>query len=458
MKGYSRISRADRRDRSSGSPGHRRLKQALLWLVLAAMLAMLAVGGAAPAMAAEEGGIIPLSVEPSGDGDPPPAGGEEEPVDPPSTEEPPITDEPPVTDPADPTDTPPEPTQDPGIQDPTQEPIDPTEDPNGGDATAEPTDDPGVEDPTPEPTEEPVDPDPGNTGGWTNGGSSSPTSPPRGTIGGGTNIQQPSFAPSIRATPAPSGTDSPNASTAPNEPRYMTFAKLTQKSNSMSVVLFYSGAACVGVGFLGLLVLVIFIVRGRRADERDGIFEEIQHAEIRQPARPRPQQRAAQQNPQPQRAAGQQGSGQIPAQRDQREKECARYEQEDQYAQYANGYEQRQPVVHRPEPEALAVPVNGNMYTEEFEIPKIPQEPRPASQPERQQAERPAGQPARQVMRPAERPPIPHGENPAAIAEEHSMGMSRPPQPQVEQPSGRDTSYDTTEILREILYGEEQDR
>ena len=306
----------------------------------------------------------------------------------------------------------------------------------------DPTPEPGGEEPTPEPGDDPSSSEPGDvsepdepwtppeeTGGTSSSGGSS-SSPARVPGGTGGTIRQPSFSPgSATPAPAPSATPVPGSA----EPNYRTFARLTQKNNSMSVVLFYGGASFVGVGSVGLITLLVFIIRGRRSvDERDGIFEEIHQAENRRPAprRPQPPRPAEPQPPEP------------------------AYE-------YEPGYEERPPVLHRPEPEALSVPVNGSMYTEEFELPQAPRQapPPPAllyteefelpeemAQPPRREAAPRQPAPAPRQVRPQLREPPPP-ELPPPVPPRPAPASPAPP------PAGDPHEYDTVELLREILHG-----
>ena len=82
-----------------------------------------------------------------------------------------------------------------------------------------------------------------------------------------------------KITPNPGGaTQSPET----QEPDYRTFAQLDQRANSMSITLFYGGFACVVLGAVGLLTLLILFLRGRaRRDRRDQLMAEIELAESR---------------------------------------------------------------------------------------------------------------------------------------------------------------------------------
>lgn len=388
------------------------MKKQRIWAVVLACLLIFLIS--IPAMADEGGDSSYSDVGPSGDeptpDDPPPS--DDPPVDPPPTDDPPSSDDP---------------SSDPGGDDPSSSepgPDDPSSsEPGPDDPSSEPGADPTIGPSGDGPDDEPwTPPDDGGyngsdtTGGDVGGTSSTPARVPGGV--GGT-IQQPSFSPSTATpTPEPSATPIPGS----GEPNYKTFAKLTQKNNSMSVVLFYGGAGFVGVGSLGLITLLVFIVRGRRnTDERDGIFEEIHEAENRQPTRIP----AA-------KAQGPSRSPSVPSPQPEYEPDPA-YEQE-----YALGYDERPPVLHRPDPEALSVPVNGNMYTEEFELPPQParQAPPPAAAMYTEEFALPEDMAHPPVPRPAQARPA----------------QRRPASP---PPAGGDTQqYDTTELLREILHGD----
>ncbi|MCI9552523.1 MAG: hypothetical protein HFE94_03185, partial [Acutalibacter sp.] len=327
------------------------MKQKRFWALLLTLLVLFAAVMPALALpaAAEDGDVPFIDGETNGDGEGEPP---TDPVEPSPSDDPPPTDDPSPP----PTDEPP-PTDDPGSSQPGgDDPV--SSDPSqGGDPTPPPTDDPGSSQPEdddpvssdPNESSDPgyVEPDNNHSGGSSGStGSTGSTGNTGGTISSrpripgsaGSTILHPSLGTSS-ATPNPNSSSSGQVdASAPLEPNYVTFARVNQRNNSMSIVLFYSGAGCIGVGVLGLVVLVVFIVRGRQnAGDRDEIFEEIQHAEIRQPVRPRPVQ--------PSRPAGASG--------------------------HTDGYGlEPQPTLHRPEPEALSVPVNGNLYTEEFEIPQ----------------------------------------------------------------------------------------
>lgn len=423
----------------------KRIKRVFSALLAAVFLCILAL----PAAAEEGDSGYPGAVEPSGDEEP----GAVEPV-PPEEEDPtpPPADDPtppPADDPTPPPEgepTPPpegEPTP-PPEGDPTPPPEgEPTPTPDG----EEPT--PGPEDPTPEPTEEPTQAPPPEE--FTGGGDNTPSNTaPRAPIGSGSGIVQPSFSPRSTAPPITSSASSEEEDPATREPRYITFARVTQKTNSMSRVLYYGGVSSIGVGVLGLLILLIFVIRNRRIDARnDRIFEEIAQAEIRQPAPARPRQ--------PEHEAydggGYSGTGgDVPP---------PPGGQEPDYPQ-DYGYEAPPPAVHRPEPEALTVPVNGSVYTEEFDIPRpAPEYQAPPSPPPVQPPANPDAAPALTSMYTEEfLLPEDMAQPAPPVREDYQPGAPQPPARQPVQPAqapARDDSYDTTELLREILHGD-QDR
>lgn len=415
-------------------------------IILALLMAVLALWAVFPAMADEAPGSMDVS---PGDDEPPEVSDPEPPVV--SDPEPPVT-EPPV-----------EPTDDPG---PTDEP---TTDP-------EPTDEPSAE-PSEEPTPEPVV---DNNGGGTDQGT---TTRPSVNVGGG--IRQPST--SSRRPSSGTGSVSPESSgssgstqQAPLDdgPQYVTFARVTQKSNSMSRTLFYSGAACVGAGVLGLVVLVVFIIRGRHVDDREEIFAEIEQAAVRQPVpsrQPRQARRQAVYEDDPYAQYDRTGQ-------DGYEEDYGGQNYQQPYdPRYAQGYDSPAPSLHRPEPEELAVPVNGGLYTEEFELPpqqrgyrsEDPVVPAQASMyTEEFEPPRPVAPPARGAVRPQQaymyteefelpdemaQPPAP----PVQRYQVQQAPVQAPRRVQRQSPQPRPSSQvppeqmDTTELLREILYGED---
>ncbi len=461
-----------------------------VFLAMAVALLPCLYGLALPA-AALDGDSAFLDVEPSGDEDP----GNNDPGGDPGGD-PGTNPDPPVTDPTDPPVV--DPTAPPVVDDPTAPPEDnptppPVEDPTPPPDGADPT--PGAGDSTPEPTEEPSSSEPsggGDNGGGDSGGNGGSTwgttdyesssSTPRVPGGvGGTQIQQPSFSPRATVAPAATPAASSQGDTSSVEPRYITFARVNQKNNSMSVVLFYSGASCIGVGALGLVLLAVFIIRGRRIDERDGIFQEIAEAETRQPLRPVhvPPQTQAQamqgKNPPPDYAPPRGDTG-----------ENERLDEwDDGYAEepapgYAapQGYESLQSQnsrrsLYSPDPEALAVPMNGSLYTEEFELPQQdmysgasmyteefdpPAVSREAPQPVVPSQE--ASMYTEEFVLPEEGLAQPsQGQQPAQFQRPQASprGQSAPPPRRgaPQPPQERTESFDTTELLREILYGED---
>lgn len=423
-------------------------KTRLITAILMALMVLLLV---VPALANEGEGT--MDVSPGGDEEQPPV---VEPTDPPVVDptEPPVVD---PTEPPAPTDTP---TDEPGPTDT------PTDDPG---PTEEPTDGP-TEEPTSEPTEEPTPAPPIDNSGNTGGGDDSPGSATRPPVNLGGGIRQPNNS-SRRPVSGSQGGSSGSVSGSSGSqepiedgPQYVTFARVTQKSNSMSRALFYGGAACIGAGVLGLGVLAVLIIRGRRADGREEIFAEIEQSAqaMRQPVRrPAPQQAAYEDDPYAQYDRGQDYE----------------YEQED-YSQpgqgYARGYDAPAPSLHRPEPEDLAVPINGSMYTEEFELPpeEAGYQPGPAAPAEAsvyteefepiRQAPAPGGpvMPAAASMYTEEftlpeemsAPPRPQP-RPAPQPQPKPRPVSRGPQPASKIPPSQ---MDTTELLREILHGDDK--
>lgn len=421
-------------------------------LLLAAML----LCAFAPPALAEDGGTDTM-VEPGGGEDDPGGEGPVEPDPDPGVDPDPGTDDPTPPPPDDPTPPPADDPTPPPSDEPTPPPSDdPTASPGPDDPT--PTPDGGEETPTPEPTDEPVyvDPNPGGTtGGTTNngGGSTGPRNP------GGATIAQPSFSP--RSTPPPiQSSSSQEEDPADKEPRWITFARVTQRTNSMSRVLYYSGVSCIGAGALGLLVLLIFIIRNRRIDARnDHIFEEIAQAETRQPA-PAGERR----DPQEPDYAGYAGEedygyegyegGYPEGAQDAWSRGETGEDEQAYFPQSPQGYDAPPPRVDRPEPESLTVPMNGSLYTEEFDIPAQaryapPQEPDPVYR----EPDRPAQAPP-QVSLYTEEFALPQEMVRPAGPGRDAPPVQAPPPPRQDQPA----DYDTTELLREILHGGEEER
>ncbi len=418
-------------------------KSRIIAALLTVLLALIIV---VPALANEGEGS--MDVSPGGDEEQPPV---VEPTDPPVVDptEPPVVD---PTEPPAPTDTP---TDEPGPTDT------PTDDPG---PTEEPTDGP-TEEPTSEPTEEPTPAPPIDNGGNTGGGDDDQGSATRPSVNLGGSIRQPNNS-SRRPVSGSQGSSFGSGSQEPIEdgPQYVTFARVTQKSNSMSRALFYGGAACIGAGVLGLGVLAVLIIRGRRADGREEIFAEIEQSAqaMRQPVRrPAPQQAAYEDDPYAQYDRGQD-----------HEYGQEGYSEPDQ--SYARGYDAPAPSLHRPEPEDLAVPINGSMYTEEFELPPEeagyqpgPVAPAEASvyteefEPIRQAP--PSGGPVmptaapmytEEFTLPQEMTAPPRPQRPAPPPPTPKpRPVSRGPQPASKIPPSQ---MDTTELLREILHGDDK--
>ena len=113
-------------------------------------------------------------------------------------------------------------------------------------------------------------------------------------------------------------------------------------------------------------------------------------------------------------------------------------------------------MVHRPDPEALSVPVNGNMYTEEFD-PPIPAgqgmytEEFVSPAPRGSQAPPQASMYTEEFVIPEDLPPVPQQVQP--------QPAQRPRPAPAPPPPARDSAqYDTVELLREILYTDDTDK
>ncbi|NBI17154.1 hypothetical protein D1841_04300 [Neglecta sp. X4] len=213
------------------------------------------------------------------------------------------------------------------------------------------------------------------------------------------------------------------------EPNYFTFARLNQKANSMSITLFYGGAASALFGVIGLIMLLALFLHNRRLDERDGIFEEIAVAEQRQPEAYPPHQPHAPAPPVPPE----------PYYDDAPQQDSLYTEEFDAPQQepvYYDGYE--------------AAPLQDSLYTEEFEIPaKRPLEPYDGYE-----------APAQDSLY-TEEFDLPQGSYTAPVqdslyTEEFQLPQkSQQPAPQKppahSAPSADHNPYDTDEILRELL-------
>ena len=78
-----------------------------------------------------------------------------------------------------------------------------------------------------------------------------------------------------------------------SESNYITFATVGTKGNDLATKIFYTGVACIALGVLGLIILIILYFKNRRysKNHREGIFEEIEEAEFRNRAEYFPQDR-----------------------------------------------------------------------------------------------------------------------------------------------------------------------
>lgn len=256
-------------------------------------------------------------------------------------------------------------------------------DPPPSSMVEEPTVPPPTEAP-PEPTWAP-DPDPTEAPNYNQGNTATATPRPSSTPSGSSSsgIRRPT------ATLKPNtGTES--SGTEQKESNYVTFATMNVKQNSFAASLFYGGVACIALGSVGVIVLIILFIKNRRSrkNDRDGIFEEIEQAEMRgraaqdqQPTSARPPQHSGQMNRPPARP---QGTGEQPPSR-----------------------------TNHGNPNAIK-PADASMYTEELDLP----------------AQRSA----------TPRPPASQSERPV------------PPKPTANPPQSGERQFDTEEILREALY------
>ena len=145
-----------------------------------------------------------------------------------------------------------------------------------------------------------------------------------------------------------SSSAAPSSPAEDSGPNYVTFARVNQRHNSMSLTLFYGGAGSILVGVIGLGLILAFYFHGRRVDERDGIFEEIAQAEQRSPqAYPPHQPRPA--PPQPP-AVGEGYAAAAPA----------------QDSLYTEEFEV---PAQQPSQQGYAAPAQDSLYTGEFEVP-----------------------------------------------------------------------------------------
>ncbi len=255
---------------------------------------------------------------------------------------------------------------------------------------------------------------------------------------GETSLKPPSSSRPKIALNAGSSSASPSGSSpdpSSLEPNYITFARLDQKANSMSMTLFYGGAGCVLFGVLGLVFLLALFVHNRRrryADDRDGIFEEIAQAENRSPYAPQ-----ALGDLQPQRPQ----SAQRPAQTAQRSAQPARQAQ--------------RPMPPAQPPYYDPAPPQDNLYTEEFDLPQ--QEPiyyndysapvQDSLYTEEFDPPEPSYAPPAQDSLYTEEFHLPQPPSPPRRPLAHVAPPKEPPKPQPQQRN----PYDTEEILRELL-------
>lgn len=340
------------------------------------------------------------------------------------------------TDPAPPTPTP-EPTPT-----PTPEPT-PTPTP-----TPAPT---PVVDPTP--TEEPDDPpyvpdDPAPT-------------PSRRPNGAGAVTPAPTPHPSNRPTPTEQpSVNRPKITPKPQNPvvsspegpddgtNYVTFAQLNVKNNSLAITLFYGGLACAVLGAAGLTVLLVRFLKKHRRDEKAAIFREIEAAENRQhPSRApnrmpelvtslnhghpvaHPADAPSHREPAsrlPESAARQPSAPSSPVSRPSSSEGELPLASTYRGVSHASAAPSARPGTGANAP---IIPVHASMYTEEF---SLPEEESPAPAPKPQMASR-----LRQsAQRPAEKQTVPeqHSGASAPAAKPAKPEHSAPPSPPAEAP------------------------
>ena len=166
------------------------------------------------------------------------------------------------------------------------------------------------------------------------------------------------------------GLPTPTPGTSSGEPenegsRYVTFARLNLRSNSMAVTLFYSGTACAVVGTVGLLALLVVLIRSRlHSNQRDRLYEEIVVAENEAKAQPQPPARAwyAASHMRDETAAR---TGSVELHRSRQPRATVLREAL---------AEQQEPEEQRPEPSPRAVmPRQISLYTEEFDLNEDPE-------------------------------------------------------------------------------------
>jgi len=128
--------------------------------------------------------------------------------------------------------------------------------------------------PTEAPTQEPTwAPNPTETPNYYAGNTATAT--PRPTSSAGITRPTATLKPNTGSTQA--------SQTEQQKSNYVTFATMNVKQNSFATSLFYGGVACIFLGVVGVVVLIILFIKNRRSrkNDRDGIFEEIEQAEIR---------------------------------------------------------------------------------------------------------------------------------------------------------------------------------
>ncbi|NBK78978.1 hypothetical protein D5272_10375 [bacterium D16-76] len=310
-----------------------------------------------------------------------------------------------------PTPVPPDiPSSDPGV--PSEPPVS-SWGSSSDDPSSEEPDNPS--EPPPVYSEPPREEDPKESSSHSAGPVVTPRPTPR---SGGSTISQPNLGrPKLTFNSSSSSAPSSSGNT-PKEPNYITFARLNQKANSMSITLFYGGAGMVLFGVLGLVFLLCLFLHNRRSrayDGRDGIFEEIAEAEQRHPGPDPapPPQPPVQPDPPPRRPPAP-----APTQPPYYDPTPA------QDNLYTEEFELPQPG---PGPyDGYDSPTQDSLYTEEFDLPPQP---------------------------PAPYPDYTAPSQDSLYTEEFDLPQ-RPPAhmapPPPQQPAARNP-YDTDEILRELL-------
>lgn len=107
----------------------------------------------------------------------------------------------------------------------------------------------------------------------------------------GTVISTPTPTPTPTAAPKSGTIERPKVTLSPSdestneakESDYVEFARVNLQQNSLASNMFYGGVALIALGIAGMVVLIILFIKNRRyaRNANEGIFEEIEEAEIR---------------------------------------------------------------------------------------------------------------------------------------------------------------------------------